>query len=93
MTSQEIKNIVKEVNSDIHMKVNRVLNSSKLSLDDLKDNFREFSEYSDVFVTVAGDSFYVHYTYADDYGEMRIETVSVPDDFILDFDTFMRNHD
>ena len=93
MTSQEIKNIVKEINSDIHMKVNRVLNSSKLSLDDLKDNFREFSEYSDVFVTVAGDSFYVHYTYTDDYGEMRIESVSVPDDFILDFHTFMRNHD
>ena len=93
MTSQEIKEVVREVNSDIHMKVNRVLNSSKLSLDEFKDNFREFSEYSDVFVTVAGDSFYVHYTYANDYGETRIETVSVPDDFILDFDTFMRNHD
>ena len=93
MTSQEIKEVVREVNSDIHMKVNRVLNSSKLSLDDLKDNFRYFDEYSDTFVTAAGDSFYVNYTYRDDDRNMRIESVSVPDDFILDFDTFMRNHD
>lgn len=80
-----------EFEYEIGDKIERVLNSTASSLAELRYEFRNFGEYSDVMFSTRNGYLCLHYTYRE-YGEndLEIACIYLPELFIEDFEEFMR---
>lgn len=86
-----LKQILNDLSNDLRRRVTIVMDSKRVSLQELQTKLKYFDKYSDFSFTADSNSIYLIYNYIDQIdGECYTECVTLPDLFVENFEEFMK---
>ena len=72
-----------KLSQDARSRINFVINSKSDDMADLRRKFSRFDEFSDIFFTAGFDGIFLHYTVLGETGVVGVETVLLPEWFVI----------